>query len=110
MSVTVKEKSALYMELKFTDETGAVLVPNTVHWRLDNLEKDPVVEIVPWTLLAGPASTMNVVIPSDNNIILDETLIKEERAFGVRVDNGLLGEGHEELRYHVLNLTGPTGA
>jgi len=110
MSVTVNEKSSLYMTLKFTDENGAVLVPTTVHWRLDNLETDPIAEIVAWTLLPSPASTMNMVIPSGNNIISDETQIRERRAFGIRVDDGLLGEGHEELEYHVMNLTGPIGA
>ena len=110
MTVTVNEKSALYMTLNFKDEAGDALVPSTVHWRLDNLEVDPVTEIVAWTLLPSPAATMNMVIPSSNNIILDETRVRERRAFGVRVDVDLAGEGHQELQYHVMNLEGPVGA
>ena len=106
---TVNEKSPMFMTLVFTDEAGDPLVPTTAEWRLDNKETDPVTEIVAWTTMPAPASTMTVTISGANNAINDETKVREERAFGVRVDDGLAGEAHSEFQYHIINLTGPSG-
>ena len=108
MARTVNEKSPLFMAIVFKDENGAALVPSTVEWRLDDLELGA--EIVAWTLLPSPASIMSVIIPSSNNVINDETMVRERRAFGIRVNSTLAAEAHEEFQYHVLNLTGPSGA
>ena len=103
----VNEKSALYMTMTFKDENGDPLVPAKVEWRLDDLTNDT--EVVGWTNIPSPASTMTFVIPGDNNTIEDETHVKEQQVFGIRVDEGGVGEAHEELVYSVLNLTGPIG-
>jgi len=105
--LTVNEKSPVIMIMVFTDELGAPLIPNTVHWRLDDITND--IEIVPWTLLASPASTMSVTIPGSNNTIEDESRTEEIHIFGVRVDDTLPGEAHAESEYIVKNLKGPTG-
>ena len=107
MANTVNEKSPLYMNLVFKDESGVALIPTTVEWRLDNSKTG--VQIVAWTALVSPAATMSMVISGANNLITDETHTKEGRIFGVRVDDGLATEAHQELKYHVLNLSGPTG-
>ncbi len=104
---TVNEKSPLRMTMVFTDFDGSPLTPNTVEWRLDDKTNDA--EIVAWTVLASPNSTMTVVIPGDDNIIEDNAHVKELQVFGVRVDDGLAGESHSEFVYNVLNLSGPTG-
>jgi hypothetical protein len=88
----------------FTDEDGDPLIPNTVDWRLDDKTNDT--ELVAWTSLVGPASTMVVTVPGSNNIIDDETHVVEKHVFGVRVDEGLAGEAYSELLYNVANLHG----
>lgn len=108
MADTVNEKSPLYMTMVFTDENDAPFVPTTIEWRLDDREDDS--EIVAWTALGSPASTMNVTIPASNNIIVTETKTRERRSFGIRIDDGLLAEAHAEFHYHVLNLLGASGA
>lgn len=105
--LSVREKSPLFMTMNFKDELDAPLIPSKVEWRLD--DKTNNTEIVPWTNLASPAATMSVVIPGDNNTIEDETHVKEIQAFGLRLDDGLPGEAHQELLYNVLNLIGATG-
>ncbi len=105
MGNTVKERSPLFMTLVFKDENGAPLVPTTVEWRLDDRESDT--EIIPWTILASPAATMAVTIPGINNTIVTETNIRERRTFGIRLNDGLPAEAHDQLHYHVLNLFGP---
>ncbi len=106
--LSVNEKSPLFMTMNFKDELDAPLVPSTVEWRLD--DKTNGVEIVPWTNLPGPADTMTMVIPGDNNVIDDADHIQELHAFGLRLDDGLAGEAYQELLYNVLNLIGPSGA
>ncbi len=105
--IAVNEKSPLFMTMTFEDETGAPLTPTTVEWRLD--DKTNGVEVVPWTSLPSPSSTMNVTVPGADNAIADEAHVQELQIFGIRVDNGQPGEGHAELAYNVLNLSGPTG-
>ena len=108
MTINVNEKSPLFMTMVFEDELKDPLIPNTVEWRLD--DKTNNTEVVPWTNLPSPASTMNVTIPGDNNTIEDEAHVAEQQIFGIRVDVGLAGEAHSEFLYNVLNLQGPTGA
>ena len=91
----------------FTDELGAPLIPATVDYRIDDRTNGTL--IVDWTALPTPAATMNFTIPGDKNTIEDEDHVKEVQIFGVRVDDGLPGEGHSELIYNVINLVGPTG-
>jgi len=105
--LAVNEKSPVFMTMAFTDEFDAPLVPATVEWRLDDKEDDT--EIVPWTNIPTPTSTMNLTVPGSDNNIKDEKHVKETKMFGVRVDAGFAGEGHAEFHYNVVNLTGPTG-
>ncbi len=106
MANTVNEQSPLRVTVSFKDEDGAPLIPATVDWRLDDMEINA--EVVPWTSLPSPAASMNVTIPASNNLIVDQTSVREERMFGVRADDGLGSEAHAQFQYHVLNLTGPT--
>lgn len=96
------------MTIAFTDENGDPLVPTKVEWRLD--DKTQGVEVRTWTVIPSPASSMNVTIPGSDNTIEDEINVSEVMAFGIRVDDGLAGEGHAEFQYNLINLTGPTGA
>ena len=107
MSTTVNEKSPLCVSIAFKDEDGDALTPYSVEWRLDDLETDT--EIVDWTALVSPASTMEVIILASNNLIVDETNVREARMFGVRINEGLDSEAHQEFKYHVINLKGATG-
>ncbi len=107
--LSVNEKSPVFMTLTFKDENGADLVPTTVDWRLDDIVDGIKTEIVAWTSLSSPASTMNVTVPGSDNDITDETHVSERKAFGVRVDDGLAAEGYAESQYNVLNLHGPSG-
>jgi len=105
MSNSVNEKSPLYMTIVFTDEVGDPLIPNIVEWRLDDVELGT--EIVAWTNIPTPTSTMNFTIPSTNNLIVNSNEVREERAFGIRANEGMPSEAHQEFRYHVINLIGP---
>lgn len=102
--ISVNEKSPIRMTMVFTDEDGAPLTPTTVDWRLD--DKTNGTEIVAWTSLPGPASTMTKTVPGTDNLIDDDTHVVEKQVFGVRVDEGLAGEAYADLTYNVANLHG----
>ncbi len=108
MTNTVNEKSPLYITVIFKNEDGDSLVPTTVDWRLDDRESDS--EIVDWTSLGTPAASMSLVLEASNNLIVSESSTRERRALGIRVDDGLSTEAHQEFQYYVQNLLGPTGA
>ena len=108
MTLRVNEKSPIFFTIKFEDEVGDPLIPSTVEWRLDDRTNG--VELVAWTTIPSPAATMNFTVPGDNNLIADEDNIREEQIFGIRVDDSLPGEGHQQFSYQVMNLRGPTGA
>ncbi len=103
--ISVNEKSPIRMTMVFTDEDGLPLTPNTVDWRLDDMTNDA--EVVAWTSLPGPTSTMVITVPGSNNVIDDDEHVVEKHTFGVRVDDGLAGEAYAELTYNVANLSGP---
>jgi hypothetical protein len=105
--LTVNEKSPVQMTMVFTDFDGSPLIPTTVEWRLDNRTEDT--QIVDWTALGSPASTMTVTVPGSNNVIADDTHAREVMIFGVRLDSGLAGEAHSQHAYNVKNLKGPSG-
>lgn len=107
MTLSVNEKSPIYFTITFKDEVGDPLIPSTVEWRLDDRTNH--VELVAWTSIPAPASTMNFTVAGENNVISDEDNVREEQIFGIRVDNTLPGEGHQEFTYRVVNLRGPTG-
>ena len=90
--------------MAFTDADGVPVVPTTVDYRLDDLTNDA--EVVAWTPLAAPASSMNFTIPADDNVIGDDSHLSEVRQVVVRVDDGLASEGHEDKVYDLINLQG----
>ena len=96
------------MTINFKDENGDPLAPTTAEWRLDDSEMETA--IVAWTNMPTPAASMSVIIPGTNNVIVDDTSIREERVFSIRANSGLPAEAHQEFMYHVLNLYAPSGA
>lgn len=109
MTTSVNERSPIFITITFTDESGNPVTPTTVDWRLDDVTDNVTTQIVDWTNLPSPASTMQVTVPGSNNNIVDEDHNTEQRVFGVRVDDGLQTEGYSQKQYNVLNLVGPTG-
>ncbi len=105
--LSVNEKSPIEMTVVFTDAAGDPLTPSTVEWRVDDLTNGA--EVKAWTALGGISDTMTVVVPGSDNVIDKDQHVKEVQLFGIRIDDGLAGEGHAELEYNVLNLKGPTG-
>lgn len=106
MARTVNEKSPLRLTIACTDYDGNPLAPSTLEWRLDSGEDGT--QLVDWTNVPGPTETTNVILGATDHAIVDQTKVREARIFGVRVDNGLATEAHEQYQYHVINMLGAT--
>ncbi len=103
--LSINEQSALFLTFTFTDENGAPLIPTSADWRLDDLTND--VEVVPWTSLT-PASTIQVTVSAQDNLIATQTNVHEKRVATVRMNEGLSTEANERKFYRIKNLKGVT--
>lgn len=108
MARTVNEKSPIIFTVVLTDEEGAPLVPSTAEWRVDDVLSST--EVVGWTNIPGPTDTLIVTVAGEYNMIIDEENTREGRVFGIRINDGLEGEAHDEYKFHVLNLFAPESA
>ena len=104
MTTTVREGSALFLTFTFTDENGDPVTPVSVHWRIDDVESGT--EVVDWTAVSSPASTVNVTVNPTYNAIIDATKVVEKRILTVRMDNSLATQAFDSKVYRVQNLYG----
>jgi len=103
---SVKEGSALYMTVAFTDENDDPIVPNDVRWRVDEIsDPDNPVEVVGWTV-ASPASSISVTIDGTDNEILaaNASAEFEKRMVIVEMDTGLSTQARQRKPYRIMNL------
>lgn len=102
----INEQSALFLTFTFTDENGDPIVPSTIEWRLDDITNDT--EVVGWTNIGSPATSVNVTISAQNNLISNQDNVYETRRVTVRIDEGQSTEGNQEKEYRIKNLHGTT--
>lgn len=104
MTTTVREGSALFFTFAFTDENGDPVTPISIDWRIDDVDSGT--EVVGWTAVGSPASSVNVQVNPASNAIIDQTKVVEKRILTVRMDNGQLTQAFETKHYRVQNLYG----
>ena len=63
----VKERSAQQFTVRFFDASRALSAPDTVRWRLKNLNAGQIVQS--WTSITAPTSEETITIPSNLNTI-----------------------------------------
>jgi len=103
--VIINELSSLFLTFSFTDEIGDPVVPNSIDWRVDNVN-DPhaPVEVLDWASVAVPASAVSVQIPGASNSISDATKNKEKRLVTVRMNSALSTQAFDDKPYIIRNL------
>lgn len=99
----VNEKSPIFITVTFKDETGALITPTTVDWRLDDISNKS--EISDWAALT-PSNPLSFTIPPASNSIIDVSRLEEIKEVVIRTDNTLVGESHTPHRYTVINIQG----
>ena len=104
----VKEGSAAFFTFTFRDETDTLVVPISIDWRIDDITDgvETPIEVVGWTAVGAPASSIDVVSEGSNQDMLDNTRVREERVLTVRVDSGQTTQAYEWEHFRVMNAHG----
>lgn len=99
----VNELSPVFITVTFRDETGALITPTTVDWRLDDISNKN--EILDWAPLT-PSNPLSFTVPATANAVADVSRSEEIKEVVIRADDGLAGEAHTPHRYTVINIQG----
>lgn len=103
--IVINELSALFLTFTFTDEAGDPVVPTTIDWRVDIVD-DPhtPVEVLDWTVIGSPATSVDVQVGGGDNSITDSTKTYERRLVTVRMDSTLSTQAFQQKYYRIKNL------
>lgn len=100
---THNELAGITITITPFDTNGDAYTPTTARYRLDDCQSGN--ELIDWTAIAVPSTSMQVAIAGSLNAIIDTTLQTPERKiFTVNTDNGLSTQHFEQYRYKVKNL------
>ena len=102
---TIREKSRQRFELIFEDESRERFTPGTVRYRLDDRTNGCTTEVIGWTD-AIPDTSIEILIPSDSNRILNTCNAYEVRLLTVQSDFDTDDQLSEDYEYRVRNLKG----
>ena len=97
----VNELSRAVITVRPIDRNGAVFIPGTARYRLDDFTSREA--IVAWTSLT-PATEMTITIPAASNTILRSSNAREKKILTVETDAGTTSAHVEEYAYWVKNL------
>lgn len=98
----VNEWSACSFTAYFYGADGQPSTPTGIQWRLRDVSSNRVLQ--DWTALATGATTVEITVPADLNVIVDDRRRYEEHAIAIRAEPGDDGQYIEELIYQVKNL------
>jgi hypothetical protein len=99
----INEKTSCTLEVTFKDEDKVSVVPETITYRIDDVDSGTVIKAA--TAFTLPASVIEIEITSAQNKILNESNDNEERVVTVEFDyNSSTKHGTSEYRYKILNL------
>ncbi len=84
------------------DTTGAAYTPISARYRVDDcLTKR---ELVPWTAIGTPSTSMQVTIPGSVNAIINQLRNPESKILTFNTDQDLTTQHYEEYTYRVKDL------
>lgn len=102
MSRTINELTPFTVNVVPKDPEGNTTLPTTARYRVDDCRTKQ--ELIGWTALT-PSESMDIVVPSSANEIIDNRLNKpEEKIITVHLDDDLASEQFSEYLYRVKNL------
>lgn len=96
------ELSVVTITINPFDTNGDPHTPTTARYRLDDcLTKE---QLIDWTDIPTPSTSMQVIIPSVNNAIIGERRNPEPKVMTVNTDKGLVTEHFGEYIYRIRDL------
>jgi len=97
----VNELSRAVITVRPIDRNGAVFIPGTARYRLDDFKSREA--IVAWTSLT-PSVEMTITIPAASNTIKNSSNAREKKVLTVETDEDTTSAHVEEYSYWVKNL------
>ncbi len=101
--------------MRFHDEENRVVVtaeprtiegnpytPTTARYRVDDCRSEE--EMVDWTAITPPSSSMEIVIPGPINTIVNDRNKRESKVVTLNTDQGLATNHNSEYLYGITNL------
>lgn len=102
MAKIYNELSEVVVTVEPIDTAGDSYTPTTARYRLDDCLTEE--ELVPWTTIDTPSTSMQIVIPGDINAIIGNRRNPEAKILTVNTDLGLATQTFEEYEYRVRDL------
>lgn len=102
MGKIYNELSEVTVTVTPIDTAGDAYTPTTARYRVDDcLSED---ELVAWTTIDTPSTSMQITIPGSVNAIIGSRRTPEPKVLTVNTDNGLVTQHFEEYEYRVRDL------
>jgi len=103
MSRTHNELAGITITITPFDTSGDPYTPTSARYRLDDCLSGN--QLIDWTAIAVPSTSMQVAIAGSFNAIVNNTLnAPEKKVFTVNTDDGLSTQHYEQYFYGVKNL------
>lgn len=103
MSRTHNELSEVVVTVKPLDTNNNPYTPSTARYRVDDCKTGK--ELVGWTTIVSPSSSMEVIIPGTVNAIIGSNRqTPESKVLTVNTDKDLATQHYEEYIYRVKDL------
>lgn len=103
MSRSFNELSQVSVTAEPLDVNNDAYTPTTARYRVDDCRTGQ--QLVAWTNIAVPSSSMVIEIPGSANAIIDtERRTPEIKVVTVNTDNGLVTQHFAEYNYGVVDL------
>ncbi len=103
MSATHNERNGVTVTITPRDNNGDPYTPTSARFRLDDCLSGK--ELVDWTAIAVPSTSMQVDIAGSLNAIVDNTLqTPEKKVLTFNADNGLSTQSYTQYFYKIKNL------
>ena len=100
---SVNEKSTCFITVSFFDEDGGAVTPDHAWYKLDCIASGTVLQVE--TAMTGLSTSKEIVVTADQNRILRDVNVEEEKVMTVRFTySNWTKQGTAEYRYKVLNL------
>jgi len=104
--LTVREESRQKFAVSFQDEQFKPFLPATIRYRLDDRTDGRKQQVIDWTDVTPTATSIEILIPSTANIILNDNNAYETRVLTIQSDYGTDNQLSFDETYRVLNLRG----
>lgn len=99
---TVTEKNTAYLTVNFYNKSGALDVPNTITYRIDDVASGSAVRAD--TAIGAVASSVEIRLTATDNTILNTNNRSERRRVTVTATYGVADQVTDEFYYEIVSL------